>query len=80
MPRIAACNGGGRTRTNAFPAQVATAAAIPAVTLRASHIADYRQLFGRVALNLGATPDAVRSLPTGERLARYDRGEARPGA
>lgn len=35
-----------------------------------SHVADYRELFGRVQLNLGKSPD----LPTNERLKAYKQG------
>jgi len=36
-------------------------------TLRAEHIADYSTLFKRVALNLGATPEDRKALPTDQR-------------
>jgi alpha-L-fucosidase 2 len=44
-------------------------------TLKARHLADYRALFGRVALEIdGECPD----LPTDELLRRYSEGEALP--
>lgn len=39
--------------------------------LLADHLADYRRLFDRVTLDLGTTPDSVRSLPTDVQLKRY---------
>ncbi len=39
--------------------------------LLAEHRADYQALFGRVALDIGATPEAISMLPTAERLRRY---------
>jgi alpha-L-fucosidase 2 len=39
-------------------------------TLRAEHEKDYRALFDRVSLDLGATPAEVATLPTDQRLAR----------
>ncbi|MFC3199377.1 glycoside hydrolase N-terminal domain-containing protein [Parapedobacter deserti] len=35
------------------------------------HTKDYKALFGRVSIDLGATPAAARHLPTHERLIRY---------
>jgi alpha-L-fucosidase 2 len=46
--------------------------------LLARHVADYQQLFRRVALSLGDTPGAS-ALATDERLARFVKGEADPG-
>lgn len=43
--------------------------------LRAAHAADYRALFDRVSLDLGAAPAGV---PTDERIARYGDGTADP--
>ena len=43
------------------------------------HTDDYRGLFDRVSIDLGATPDSVRSLPTDVQLKRYaDLGEPNP--
>ena len=43
------------------------------------HTVDYRKLFDRVSIDLGATPDSLRTLPTDEQLRRYaDLGEANP--
>ncbi|TWI69742.1 alpha-L-fucosidase 2 [Pseudoduganella lurida] len=41
--------------------------------LRDRHVADYRQLFRRVSLDLGSTPAA--SLPTDERIRTFDGGD-----
>lgn len=46
------------------------AAARPFDELRAEHVSEHRRLFRRVSLTLGAGQDA--SLPTDERLARFD--------
>ena len=47
--------------------------------LRARHEADYKEFFDRVSIDLGATPDSVRVLPTDIQLQRYtDLGEANP--
>jgi alpha-L-fucosidase 2 len=42
------------------------------------HIKDYQKLADRVSLDLGETPDAVRMLPTPERLAAYKKGNPDP--
>jgi alpha-L-fucosidase 2 len=42
--------------------------------LRETHIADYQELFGRVSLNLGITPD----MPTIDRLNEYKTGAVDP--
>ncbi|MCM1163350.1 MAG: glycoside hydrolase family 95 protein [Muribaculaceae bacterium] len=36
-----------------------------------NHISDYGELFGRVSLDLGTTPDSIASLPTDVQLRRY---------
>lgn len=41
-------------------------------SLATAHVADYRNLFRRVSLNLGETPS--RSLPTDERIRRFANG------
>jgi len=46
------------------------AAARPFDELRAEHVSEHRRLFRRVSVSFGPTPDA--SLPTDERLARFD--------
>ena len=47
--------------------------------LRARQEADHKALFDRVSIDLGATPDSVRVLPTDVQLLRYtDLGEANP--
>ncbi len=51
--------------------RLAAAAGRPYAGLLAEHIADYRSLYDRVTLSLGATPAAVAVLPTAERLRAY---------
>ena len=47
--------------------------------LQARHETDYKGYFDRVSIDLGATPDSVRVLPTDVQLKRYtDLGEANP--
>jgi len=47
--------------------------------IQARHEADYKELFDRVSIDLGATPDSVRVLPTDVQLLRYtDLAEANP--
>jgi len=52
-------------------AQVDGAAARQVVRLRAEHEEDFRRLLTRVAIDLGATPAARRTLPTDARLLAY---------
>lgn len=47
--------------------QVQAAGTKSYATLRAAHEKDYKGLFGRVILNLGATPEARRLMPTDQR-------------
>ena len=43
------------------------------------HTFDYRKYFDRVSIDLGATPDSLRALPTDVQLRRYaDLGESNP--
>jgi alpha-L-fucosidase 2 len=46
--------------------------------LENAHTKDYKALFDRVQLYLGATPDSIRALPTDRQLLRYAEGEANP--
>ena len=46
--------------------------------LSARQQADYKAFFDRVSLNLGATPEEIRSLPTDRQLRRYANGEVNP--
>ena len=47
--------------------------------IRSRHEADFKEFFDRVSIDLGATPDSVRVLPTDVQLRRYtDLGEANP--
>jgi len=54
-------------------AQVQAAAAKSFGTLRSEHQRDYRSLFRRVQLDLGASSVQQRTLPTDERLAAFTR-------
>jgi alpha-L-fucosidase 2 len=58
--------------------QLEAAAAQSVEALRTRHIADYRTLFQRVALQLGDTAHALRDLPTDRRLAAYRDNPADP--
>ena len=65
------------------PAPLATAplqaaAGVAYADLLARHAADYQQLFNRVALDLGTSPEA-ETLTTDARLARFAQGAADPG-
>lgn len=52
-------------------AQIEAAAKRPYEDLLNEHVADFRSLHGRVALNLGETPAALLALPTAERVKAY---------
>jgi alpha-L-fucosidase 2 len=56
-------------------AQLRAAAATSYSALKSAHIADYRRLFDRAALDLGRD---TGDLPTDERLLRYSNGSADP--
>ena len=58
--------------------QLERAARSPYEKLLADHTADYQALFGRLALDLGASDPAARSKPTDERLAAYKKGARDP--
>lgn len=47
--------------------------------LRARHMAEYRDLFDSMRLELGARDADMETMPTDERLQRYARGQADPG-
>ena len=55
------------------------AAAASFDTLQAASTADYRKLFGRVALDLGTAGADVDALPTNQRLERIKKGQSDPG-
>ena len=59
-------------------ADLAQAARAGFDSLRAAHVADHRALMDRVAVDWGATPAEVASLPTSARLARYAKGSDDP--
>lgn len=46
--------------------------------LRARHVADHRELYDRVSIDLGATSEPVRSAPIDERRQRYAAGGQDP--
>jgi alpha-L-fucosidase 2 len=54
------------------------AAAFAYPELRARHVADYRELFERVTLNLGTTSPGRRTLPTDDRRLAYAEGGQDP--
>ena len=58
--------------------QLRHAAATPFENLRAAHVKDYQALFNRVSLNLGVSPDTIRSRPSDERLVKYGAGGSDP--
>lgn len=63
---------------NAFPhdavsARIAAAKALGYAALKERHLTDYRNLFGRVSVNLNSTPSAD---PTHVLLEKYKKGEA----
>jgi alpha-L-fucosidase 2 len=55
--------------------QIEAAATKSYKALKATHLKDYKTLFGRVALNLGATSAARLALPTDQRKALDIRGD-----
>ena len=59
-------------------AQLAAASKKSIDELRTEHIQDYQALFRRCAVDVGDTPESIRSLPTDERLAAYKQGEKDP--
>ncbi len=46
--------------------------------LKRRHTGDYRHFFDRVSLDLCATPDSIKVLPTDVQLLRYSEGEVNP--
>jgi alpha-L-fucosidase 2 len=46
--------------------------------LRTAHVTEHQRLFGRVALDLGASSEELRRLPTNERLDRVKKGGEDP--
>lgn len=55
--------------------RLAKAVGVPYSEALADHVRDYQQLFKRVSLDLGKTPQAVADLPTDQRLIAYRGGE-----
>ncbi len=68
----------GRDPASLAAGPLEAAAAISYKDLLLRHSIDYQQLFNRVALDLGISPEAD-SLPTDARLARFAQGAADPG-
>ena len=52
-------------------AQIAAAEKRSYADLLSEHVADYQKLYGRLSIDLGATPAAVAALPTAERVKTY---------
>ena len=68
----------GRDPTAEAIRPLAAASPRPYADLLARHLADHRQLFRRVRLDLGRVAEA-EALPTDERLARFAQGQPDPG-
>jgi alpha-L-fucosidase 2 len=60
-------------------AQLQAAAAASYSTLRAVHVTDYRRLFDRCVLDIGAASGAKINMPTDRRLAAYQQDGQDPG-
>ena len=63
----------------AIEAGLAAAEKIPFEKLCSDHVADFQNLFGRVALDLGPTADATAALPSDKRVPAYKAGAKDPG-
>jgi alpha-L-fucosidase 2 len=59
--------------------QINTASAKSYSDLKSAHLKDYQQLFNRVELDLGQSPQNQLELPTDQRLKTYKSGAADPG-
>lgn len=57
---------------------IAGAASREYAELRARHVADHRELYDRVSIDLGETPEPLRSAPVDERRRRYAEGGEDP--
>lgn len=69
----------GRPYRELAAARIAAASAKGEEAIRRDQLADYRNLFDRVTLELGSTPEEIASLPTDVQLLRYtDLGEVNP--
>jgi alpha-L-fucosidase 2 len=60
-------------------ARLDAAAKRPYPDLLAEHVADHQRLYGRLELDLGPTPDAVKDAPTSRRVKAYSE-QARKGS
>jgi alpha-L-fucosidase 2 len=60
--------------------QIVAAAKRSYADLLAEHVADYRSLYGRLSIDLGDTPAAVKELPTAERVKAYGEQFKKNGA
>ncbi|MCM1356945.1 MAG: glycoside hydrolase family 95 protein [Staphylococcus sp.] len=61
----------GRDYVGLAEKRIANASAKGFRNLLTDHLADYRNLFNRVELDLGVTPDSIAQLPTDVQLKRY---------
>jgi len=61
----------GRDYKNLAGRRIAGASAKGIDSIWTDHVADYHNLFNRVTLDLGSTPDSIASLPTEVQLKRY---------
>ena len=61
----------GGSRAKAVEALIDQASAQDYEALLASHLADYRELFGRVSIDLGASSPERRAMPMDQRLGAY---------
>ena len=66
----------GKHPHEAITARLEKASAASFDSLLSSHVADYKSLFDRLTLDVGATAEAVRQLPTDKRLTAYRGSEA----
>ena len=66
----------GKHPHEAITARLAKAAATPYDQLLATHVQDYQSLFNRLSLDLGATAESSRQLPTDRRLVAYRGAES----
>jgi len=66
----------GKHPHEAITARLEKAATASSDNLLSAHVADYKSLFDRLMLDVGATADAVRQPPTDKRLTAYRGSEA----
>ncbi len=68
----------GESRASEVRERIDQATQMTHAELYARHLADYKELFHRVSLNLGDSGAEVRALPMEARLERYQEGAADP--